>query len=201
VSTEGHNSAGEELRLLIERIERMEEEKKGIAEDIKDIYTEAKAIGFDAKILRKLIALRKQDADARREELALALSARNEQINKLQALYEDALAASTSAGSHALDAKETAQTENGIVRLEIGDAKHAIEVRPTLRPAINRVFAKVAYPEYPSFPTPRSISAPACFPPSAAARSASPPNPPATFTPRATARCGSTARTRRTPVR
>ena len=45
-----------------------------------------------------------------------------------------------------------AQTENGVVRLEIGDAKHAIEIRPTLRPAINRVFAEVAYPEYLQLP-------------------------------------------------
>lgn len=45
-----------------------------------------------------------------------------------------------------------AQTENGIVRLEIGDAKHAIEIRPTLRPSINRVFAKVAYPGYLQLP-------------------------------------------------
>jgi len=68
----GHNSiAAERLRSFVERIETLEEERKGLADDVKDIYTEAKAIGFDVKILRKLVSLRKQDADARREEQAL----------------------------------------------------------------------------------------------------------------------------------
>jgi uncharacterized protein (UPF0335 family) len=68
----GHNSvAGDQLRLLIERIERLEEDKKGITDDIKDVYGEAKAVGFDAKIIKKLVALRKKDADSRREEAAL----------------------------------------------------------------------------------------------------------------------------------
>jgi uncharacterized protein (UPF0335 family) len=56
---------------LIERIERLEEDKKGITDDIKDVYGEAKAVGFDAKIIKKLVALRKKDADSRREEAAL----------------------------------------------------------------------------------------------------------------------------------
>jgi uncharacterized protein (UPF0335 family) len=68
----GHNSvAGDQLRLLIERIERLEEDKKGITDDIKDVYGEAKAVGFDGKIIKKLVALRKKDADSRREEAAL----------------------------------------------------------------------------------------------------------------------------------
>jgi uncharacterized protein (UPF0335 family) len=72
MSDVGHNSvAGDQLRLLIERIERLEEEKKGITDDIKDVYGEAKAVGFDAKIIKKLVALRKKDADSRREEAAL----------------------------------------------------------------------------------------------------------------------------------
>ncbi len=56
------------LRAFVERIERMEEEKKALADDIKDIYGEAKGNGFDTKILRKVIALRKQDRDKRHEE-------------------------------------------------------------------------------------------------------------------------------------
>ncbi len=51
--------SAEQLRLFIERIERLEEEKKGIAEDIKDTYAEAKSTGFDVKTMRKIVARRK----------------------------------------------------------------------------------------------------------------------------------------------
>lgn len=71
MSEEGHNSAGEQLRLLIERIETLEGEKRGIADDIKDIYTEAKARGYDAKILREVVRLRKMANDDRNEHFAL----------------------------------------------------------------------------------------------------------------------------------
>ncbi len=56
------------LRAFIERIERLEEEKKALAEDIKDVFGEAKANGFDVKILRKIVSIRKQDRDQRMEE-------------------------------------------------------------------------------------------------------------------------------------
>ena len=56
------------LRLLIERVERLTEEKKGIQDDIKDVYGEAKAVGYDTKIMRKMVKLRKQTRDARLEE-------------------------------------------------------------------------------------------------------------------------------------
>lgn len=56
------------LKLLIERIERLEEEKKGIADDIKDVYAEAKAVGYDPKIMRKVVSLRKMDTADRREQ-------------------------------------------------------------------------------------------------------------------------------------
>ena len=62
---------GSKLKSFVERIERLEEEKQGIAEDIKDVYAEAKGEGFDTKILRKLIALRKRDENDRREEAEL----------------------------------------------------------------------------------------------------------------------------------
>jgi uncharacterized protein (UPF0335 family) len=68
VSEAGHNSADDRLRLLIERVERMEEEKKGVAEDIRDVYAEAKAVGYDPKIMRKIVALRKLAPDDRREQ-------------------------------------------------------------------------------------------------------------------------------------
>jgi uncharacterized protein (UPF0335 family) len=59
------------LKSLVERVERLEEEKKAIAADIKEVYAEAKANGFDVKILRKVIAIRKKDAAQRAEEEAL----------------------------------------------------------------------------------------------------------------------------------
>jgi uncharacterized protein (UPF0335 family) len=55
------------LRLLIERVERLEEEKKGIADDIRDTYAEAKAVGYDAKIMRQVVRLRKMNQDDRAE--------------------------------------------------------------------------------------------------------------------------------------
>lgn len=62
----GHNSNAQ-LRSVIERIERLEEEKKAIADDIRDVYAEAKASGYDSKALRHIIKLRKQDLAARQE--------------------------------------------------------------------------------------------------------------------------------------
>lgn len=59
--------ADDRLRLLIERIERLEEEKKGIGDDIRDVYAESKAVGYDVKIMRKVVALRKMKPDDRRE--------------------------------------------------------------------------------------------------------------------------------------
>jgi uncharacterized protein (UPF0335 family) len=56
------------LRVFIERIERLEEEKKALSDDIKDVYGEAKANGFDVKIMRKIISIRRQDRDKRMEE-------------------------------------------------------------------------------------------------------------------------------------
>jgi uncharacterized protein (UPF0335 family) len=65
------NLSKEQLKSIIERVERLEEEKKSIADDIRDIYAEAKGNGYDAKVLRKVVALRKQDPDARREQTAI----------------------------------------------------------------------------------------------------------------------------------
>ena len=63
--------AQDQLRAFVERIERMEEEKAAIAGDIKEIYAEAKGNGFDTKILRKIVAIRKQDANERMEQEAV----------------------------------------------------------------------------------------------------------------------------------
>lgn len=59
--------AGERLRSFIERIERLEEEKTALMEDIKEVYGEAKGVGFDAKTIRKIVSLRKMDHEKRRE--------------------------------------------------------------------------------------------------------------------------------------
>lgn len=59
--------SADELRLLIERIERLEEEKQGIADDVKETYSEAKARGYDTKIMRQIVRLRKMEAHARQE--------------------------------------------------------------------------------------------------------------------------------------
>lgn len=64
-------AARAQLRAFIERIERLEEEKKAIADDIKDVYGEAKGTGFDTKVLRKVISIRKQDRDERAEQEAI----------------------------------------------------------------------------------------------------------------------------------
>ena len=65
------NVAAEQLRLFIERIERLEEEKKGMADDVKDVYAEAKANGYDTKTMRKIVALRRLEKHARDEADAL----------------------------------------------------------------------------------------------------------------------------------
>lgn len=61
------NGGDDRLRHLIERVERLEEERKGISDDIRDVFAEAKAVGYDVKILRKVLKLRKMSADDRRE--------------------------------------------------------------------------------------------------------------------------------------
>ncbi len=63
--------SGKRLKAFIERVERLEEEKAALAEDIKEIFAEAKATGFDTKTIRKIIRLRKMDAEKRQEEDAL----------------------------------------------------------------------------------------------------------------------------------
>jgi uncharacterized protein (UPF0335 family) len=68
----GHNHcAADQLRLFIERIERLEEEKAGIGDDVKDVYSEAKSNGYDTKTMRAVIKLRKMDSNARMEADAL----------------------------------------------------------------------------------------------------------------------------------
>ncbi len=75
METEYHVSEGsiaaDELRLLIERIERLEEEKKAMADDIRDVYAEAKARGYDPKTMRTVVRLRKMENHVRQEAEAL----------------------------------------------------------------------------------------------------------------------------------
>lgn len=67
----GHNVAKDQIKAIIERVERLEEEKKAISDDIKDIYSEAKGNGFDVKALRTIVRMRKQDADERANQEAV----------------------------------------------------------------------------------------------------------------------------------
>jgi len=62
-----NNVAADELRLLIERIENLEQEKKGISDDIREVYAEAKSRGYDAKIMREIIKLRSMETHERQE--------------------------------------------------------------------------------------------------------------------------------------
>ena len=63
--------AAERLKSFIERIERLEEEKAALAADIREVYSEAKAAGFDTKVMRQVVRLRKMDSDDRQEQEAL----------------------------------------------------------------------------------------------------------------------------------
>ena len=63
--------AKDQLKAIVERIERLEEEKKATSDDIRDVYAEAKGNGFDVKALRTIVRLRKQDTDERREQQAV----------------------------------------------------------------------------------------------------------------------------------
>ena len=71
------NVAADQLRLFIERIERLEEEKKGMADDVRDVYAEAKSNGYDTKTMRKIVALRKMESHVRQEADALLDTYRN----------------------------------------------------------------------------------------------------------------------------
>ncbi len=71
------DSTDDRLRLLIERIERLEEEKKGLGDDIKDVYAEAKAVGYDPKVMRVVVRLRKMRPDDRREMEAIVDTYKN----------------------------------------------------------------------------------------------------------------------------
>ncbi len=65
--SEEATTTDQQLRLFIERVERLEEEKKGIADDIRDVYAEAKSMGYDAKIMRQIVRLRKLPLHDRQE--------------------------------------------------------------------------------------------------------------------------------------
>ena len=66
-----HRFAKDQLKAFVERVERLEEEKKAIADDIRDVYAEAKGNGFDVKALRTVVRLRKQDVNERKEQEAI----------------------------------------------------------------------------------------------------------------------------------
>ena len=66
-----HRFAKDQLKAFVERVERLEEEKKAIADDIRDVYAEAKGTGYDVKSLRVVVRLRKQDVNERKEQEAI----------------------------------------------------------------------------------------------------------------------------------
>ena len=66
-----HRFAKDHLKAFVERVERLEEEKKALSDDIRDVYAEAKANGFDVKALRQVVRLRKQDVEERKEQEAV----------------------------------------------------------------------------------------------------------------------------------
>jgi uncharacterized protein (UPF0335 family) len=66
-----HRFAKDQLKAIIERVERLEEEKKAISDDIRDVFAEAKVNGFDVKALRTIVKMRKQDTNERQEQEAI----------------------------------------------------------------------------------------------------------------------------------
>lgn len=71
VTTNVSEVSGNRLKSFIERVERLEEEKSAIAEDIRDVYAEAKGTGFDPRVMRKIVSLRKTNLEKRREQQEL----------------------------------------------------------------------------------------------------------------------------------
>lgn len=71
IANQAGGVAADQLRLLIERIERLEEDKKAVMEDIKEVYAEAKGEGFDTKVMRQIIRIRKMNHADRQEQEAL----------------------------------------------------------------------------------------------------------------------------------
>ena len=92
--SDAHGIAVDQLRSIVERIERLHEEKKAISDDIKDIYAEAKGNGFDTRALRQIVKERGQDINARME------------LDAILDMYREALGMSIA--THAPDAREAA---------------------------------------------------------------------------------------------
>lgn len=82
-------NAGARLKSFVERVVRLEEEKKSLGEDIKEIYSEAKSTGFDTKILRKVVKRYQMDPDKKREEDDLIDTYENALANSLNSMMED----------------------------------------------------------------------------------------------------------------
>lgn len=77
VNPDYNDATDDRLRLLLERVERLEEERKGISDDIRDVYAEAKAVGYDTKIMREIVRLRKMNPDDRHERDVILETYRN----------------------------------------------------------------------------------------------------------------------------
>lgn len=132
--------SNDQLKTIVERIERLEEEKNNITADIKEVYSEAKGNGFDIKILRKVIALRKKEAAERQEEEAmidvycLALGMQPSLFdNKTEIDYNLETGEILQTPSQALIASEPVTERDGAVALTVATAEAANKTLATLR--------------------------------------------------------------------
>lgn len=113
-----HSIARSQLRAFVERIERLEEEKKSIADDIKDVYGEAKSMGFDTKILKMVISLRKKDEQERTEQ-EMILDTYLQALGMTPAFEREEVQTAKDDGDHEVTAKLVATVATGM-QTEIG---------------------------------------------------------------------------------
>ena len=140
--------AGEQLKSLIERIERLEEEKRVLGEDIKEVYAEAKGTGFEPKIMRQLIKIRRMDKDEHDEQESLLdlINVRWEccrkavpeprQRNNQEAAEESQRSRLVGGAAHPACAKTSVQCRDERVCFSVGGIEAAYEAREARAPAV-----------------------------------------------------------------
>lgn len=155
--------AKDQLKAFVERIERLEEEKKSLADDIRDVYAEAKGNGYDVKCIREIVKLRKQDKDERSEHEAV-LDTYKQALGMLfdlplgRAATERATTAAKPTGAQASAALAQAMADDGLISQEsatetarIADAVDKLEARTVARiaanPKVRAAFKKLGTPD------------------------------------------------------